>query len=95
MKIGIYTITNLVNNKMYVGSTQETKDNMSKAHLSRVVYRATPIIQYSLEGIKLKEFRTITEATKQGNNWSTSSISKCCKGKLNKAYGYIWKYKNI
>lgn len=49
-----------------------------------------PIIQYDLEGNFIKEWDCLLEAIKAYNNYH---ICECCKGKKNKASGYIWKYK--
>lgn len=55
-----------------------------------------PIIQYTKDGIKLKEYSSINEAAKE-LNLSTTHISECCrKIKYHKTYGgFIWKYKEM
>ena len=50
-----------------------------------------PVIQYDLKGNYIKQYNSIIEASKD-NNVYHSNISACCKGKLNKTGGYIWKY---
>jgi group I intron endonuclease len=53
------------------------------------------IEQYDLDNKFIREFISISDAEryieKKGAN---SNISACCKGRLKKAYGFIWKYKN-
>lgn len=52
------------------------------------------VCQYSLDGIFLNSFTSISEAsniTKAGKG----NISLCCSGKRNSAGGYIWKLKEI
>ena len=50
--------------------------------------------QYTLDGIYLRDFSSISEALLHlGKSLKCSHISCCCKGKRNKAYGYKWKYK--
>lgn len=46
--------------------------------------------QYSLDGIFIKQFSSITEAAK--NLGSMTGISLCCNGKRNKAHGFKWSY---
>lgn len=54
-----------------------------------------PIIQCDLNGNKIKEWDSITQASSE-LNISFTNIAKCCKGgKYRKtAGGYIWKYKD-
>lgn len=49
------------------------------------------IYQYDLDGNFIKEFESLTEAAKNCNS-ATTNISRCCKGKLHTAGGFIWKY---
>ncbi len=51
-----------------------------------------PIVQYSLDGTIINQFSSMAEASKK-LNISLSGISKCCKGNLKSAYGYIWRFK--
>lgn len=47
--------------------------------------------QYDLQGNFIKEFQSLSEAAKSCNS-VTTNISRCCKGKLHTAGGFIWKY---
>ena len=47
------------------------------------------ITQYSKKGEKIKEWRSLTDASKT-LNISLSDISLCCSGKLKSAGGYKW-----
>lgn len=49
------------------------------------------INQYDLNGNFIKEYKSISEASKT-NNIPTSSISNCCKKNVHTAGGYIWQY---
>lgn len=50
-----------------------------------------PITQYTLDGIKIKDWDSAMTVYKEiGYDFST--ICKCCKGKLNNSYGFIWRY---
>lgn len=53
---------------------------------------AKAVLQFSIEGTFLREFKSITEAS--GNiRHKISGIVDCCKGRQQTAFGYIWKYK--
>lgn len=46
------------------------------------------IIQYDLEGNKVKVWESVNQATEEyGKN-----IVSCAKGRLNSAYKFIWRY---
>lgn len=47
--------------------------------------------QYDLSGNYIKTYSSIIEASKE-YNINKSNISACCKNKLHKTGGYIWKY---
>jgi hypothetical protein len=54
--------------------------------------RSIPVLQYSLDLGFIREFESVTEAWLSiGRN--SSNITSCCKGRRNKVWGYIWKYK--
>lgn len=52
-----------------------------------------PVYQFDKSLNYIKEFIGVREAAKALGNVSKSSIRECCVGKLNHAYGYIWRYK--
>ena len=51
------------------------------------------IIKYDLFMNKIKEYKTINDASRECNICNTS-ISSVCKRKRKTAGGYIWRYKN-
>lgn len=51
-----------------------------------------PICQYSKQGEFIKKFNSISEAAKELNMKSSSSIQNCLYGKAKTAYGYKWQY---
>lgn len=53
---------------------------------------AKPVIQYSLNGELIKEWKSASEAGRI-NGYNFKQISACCTGRHKTAYGYIWKYK--
>lgn len=50
------------------------------------------VFQYSLSGLFLKEWESLTEIQRE-LGFCRSNISKCCKGIYSQANGYIWKFK--
>ena len=63
------------------------KENNSKGRKEH----SKKVMQYDLNGNYIKTFNSIIEASKEVNVYH-SNISACCKGKLHKTGGYIWKY---
>lgn len=56
-------------------------------------YKNKKVIQYSLAGIPINVFNSITEANKELKKpLCASNINACCKGRTKTAFGYIWKY---
>lgn len=55
---------------------------------------SVPVIQYSLNGDFIAEYRTISEACRSVCG-DASAIARCCRGKQKTSYGYIWKFKKI
>lgn len=51
-----------------------------------------PVLQYTLEGIFIKEWKSIRDIERM-TGYDSSHISRCCRGKHAYAYGYLWKYK--
>ena len=51
-----------------------------------------PVLQYTLDGVFVKEYANAYEAAKE-NNIHQQNIVQCLKGKRNKTGEYEWKYK--
>lgn len=68
--------------------TPEWKQNISNSHPTK-----KPIEQYSIDGLKLNEYISINEASRQ-TMVRVGDISACCNNKQKTAHGYIWKFKN-
>jgi hypothetical protein len=51
-----------------------------------------PVLQYSLDGEFIARYNGVREAQKVNGFKTNSGISMCCKGKLKKHQGFIWKY---
>lgn len=50
------------------------------------------VSQFDLQGNWIKDWESITQVSKE-LNFEFSSISMCCRGKLKKSQGFIWKFK--
>lgn len=53
-----------------------------------------PVIQYDLDGNFIKEWESASDIKRQ-TGYSQGNISSVCRGELNHAYGYKWRYKNV
>lgn len=51
------------------------------------------ILQYSLDGTFIREFKSIKQAVDTVGAKSTAGIQSCCIGRLKSSMGFIWKYK--
>ena len=70
-----------------------------RRNLSEKIFKALPeikttaisVTQYSLGGIKIREWDSVTQAAQAGKG-SDSHISQCCNGKRNSCGGFQWRY---
>ena len=53
-----------------------------------------PILQYTKDGVFIKEWESIVSAAQQ-TNISRKHISDCCCGRGKTAGGYVWKHKEV
>lgn len=51
--------------------------------------KKVPILQYDLENTFIKEWESVSAIYEAFNVNGGGTISKCCTGKLKKAYGFI------
>jgi len=65
--------------------SKETREKIAKA-------RMKPVQQLSLKGKSIKTFPSLKEAA-EATGTHPSNIIKVCKGELNSAGGFSWKYK--
>jgi len=97
-KLGIYEsgINSCVNGKQKSskGFIWKRKENpIDYIQKPKKVYIGKPfqVNQYNLEGLLIKTWISISEASKQTKT-SKSSIIRCCKNKQKTANNFIWKY---
>jgi len=80
-----------IKNKSRKPDSEETKRKKSIANKGK---RSKTIEQYDLQGNKINEFTSMTEACIYINKpGRVGDITACCKGKQKTAFSYIWKYK--
>lgn len=70
----------------------EGKDNYMYNRHGKDNPHSIPIVQYDLEGNKIKEWEGMKVASESLGIGKTN-ISACCRGKAKTAGGYIWRYK--
>jgi group I intron endonuclease len=64
-------------------------------HVSAVIKsKSKPVIQYTLEGIFIKEWESGKIASIK-LEIPQSNINSCCNNKIKTSGGYVWKFKNI
>lgn len=87
--------------------TEEVKEKISKAHKGKaksqehihnvregiIKKQGRSVLQYSLTGEFIQEWRCISEAA-DFYKVDRSSLMRCCQGKFKKSAGFVWKYKN-
>ena len=94
-----FTVTEEVREKMREHNwsknpniSSEVKLKISQAHKGKPSYKhRKPIVQYTLEGVPVKEYEMISDAVKEG--FIFSSITRCCQGTLKTHGGFKWRYK--
>lgn len=68
-------------------------ENSRHAHRTGLIKTRRPVKQFTLAGMFVKDFRSMSEALKSlPGAKSSGSISSCCNGKARTAYGFMWKY---
>ena len=58
---------------------------------SKEHYKSKKVNQYDLEGNLIKTWDCIRDIERE-LNFRHTNIGACCRGKLKRAYGYVWKY---
>lgn len=56
--------------------------------------RQRKVRQYTLDGVCIAEYNSISEAAKETHT-TVSAISFCCHGKLKSSCGYVWKFAEV
>ena len=84
-----------MNNKHAYNNKLKTITNKFKNSMKENgIKRRKSVLQYSLDGCLIKEWKSITEI-KNTLGFSISNISRCCRNEQLIANNYIWKYKEV
>ena len=54
--------------------------------------KSKPVLQYTIDGEFVREWPSAMDAERNGG-FSSACICMCCKGKIKKHQGCIWRYK--
>lgn len=73
--------------------SNETKEKLRKKAKNQKNKRNIPIIQYSLDGVFIKEWFSAVKAASYINSSNGALIAQVCKGRVFQHYGFIWRYK--
>ncbi len=79
-----YTIDNLV--------LMSLPANYKRSARNYLKVRSIPVVQYDLDGEFIAEFGSAKEASDSLEK-ATGSITLCCQGSRNTAYGFQWNYR--
>ena len=82
-------LNNNVNNLEWCSAKYNS--NYGTAIERRSKKRSKPILQFTLDGVFIKEWDSIAECGRNG--FQTSAVIMCCKGKRKTHKGFIFKYK--
>lgn len=63
----------------------------SREHLKNRQDCSKPVVQYTKERKAIRRFNSLSEVERE-LGFFASSISRCCRGKLKTAYGFVWRY---
>jgi len=86
---------NKLNNCLYNLEYVTPSQNVKHAHDNGLISgerKSIPVVQFSLDGIKIKEYKSISEASNETNTCN-STITRCCNHEGIKGGKYIWLYK--
>ena len=67
------------------------RENLRKIGLSKEFKNIKPICQYDIKGNIVKEWSDLM-AIKSKTGFDISAISRCCRGKQETSYNFVWKY---
>ena len=77
-----------------MGVYERTGEKLKAYYMSHVPESAKPVVQYSLDGIKIGEYKSSSRAG-SALGFKASQIRRVCRG-IRKSYkGFLWRYKEI
>lgn len=88
---------NFIDNLEWCTNTENQKHawkiGLQKSRFSKNNSKAKKVMQYDLQGNFIREWNCMMDIERE-INISHTSISLCCRNKVENTRGYIWKYKN-
>ncbi len=82
---------NRADNLRWVTHSQNAENRTKGAIKSQTAYHGRPIDQYSRDGVFIRRWPSLVDATKECKIYE-QGIWKCCSGRNKTAGGWIWKY---
>jgi hypothetical protein len=76
------------------GVYDRTREKLKAYYMSHVPESAKPVVQYSLDGIKIGEYESSSRAG-SALGFMASQIRRVCRGKRKSYKGFLWRYKEI
>lgn len=72
-----------------------SEDEVKRRHVILAKNNGTnrPVLKYTKDGVFLKEYKSIADASRENSVYS-ANIIKCCQGKIKSIGGYVYKYKH-
>lgn len=84
-----YSLDNIVI-KTWMENKEKWHDDSKSGKSNKL---GKPVVQLDINGVFINEFHSLRFAAKEVNGQSIH-ISRCCRGKQNTSYGFLWKYKS-
>lgn len=73
----------------------ERDQKISKALKGKIRPKLSkPVLQFTLDGEFIKEWKSVSEAKLKFNNNKGDGIGQCCRGNIKQSLGFIWKFKS-
>lgn len=82
---------NRTDNLEWATQSENVRHSVKLGHYEALGFASKPVIQREMHGHFENRFKSLQEASRL-TGIPSSNISKCCKGKLKSAGGYLWRY---
>lgn len=80
------------NNPMWGKTGPTGEDHHMWGKFGKLHHRARRILQCTKSGELIKEWESVADAERAG--FRHSNVSSCCSGRIQSAYGFVWRYKD-
>lgn len=75
------------------GTAMERRNASLAKFIAEHLDESKAVIQYSLEGKKIREFACLRDAEKELGLYKNSTVAACCFHQSKTAYGFVWRFK--